>query len=78
MNKWFLKQLKSLNQAQLKWLAGLLSDVGKAVFLIGVVGFFLPSLEVKITPARFSVALLLSLIMFRLVVRILREVEDNG
>lgn len=78
MKKWFVGQLKRLNQAQLKWLSGLLSDVGKAVFLIGVVGFFLPSLEVKVTPVRFSLALFFSLIMFRLVVRILKEVKNNG
>jgi hypothetical protein len=71
----FSFRLSQLNQPQLKWLAKLFTDLGKAFFIIGVVGFIIPSIDIPVTPIKFGLAFLLSLTMFFFAGRILKLVK---
>jgi hypothetical protein len=66
-----------LNQAQLKWLAQLFTDLGKATFALGVLGFFIPSLDIPVNPAKFSLSLIFTLTLFYFAGRILTEVKTS-
>lgn len=71
----FSFRLSQLNQAQLKWFADVLSSLGKAAFIVGVLGFFIPSLEIPVNPVKFGLALAFSLTTFSLALIILRKVK---
>lgn len=68
-----LSQFPQLNQAQLKWLARLFTDLGKATFVVGVVGFFIPSLDIPVSPIKFGLALVFSLTAFSVALSMLRR-----
>ena len=69
-------KLPKPDEAQIKMMASITSDLGKVFFAAGVVSYFIPSIENKVSLGGFALGFVASVLLFASAIVLIKETRQ--